>query len=823
MAYSSGNVVSGNKVNVTSKLNRTVSPFNSTNSIVGIDSYYDCQNNVFSGNDIYVKANDNYIYGMGVLGYMTGHTAPEGHGAIDNQFIGNKITLEGTYFVQGIVIGSSSEGTIVQNNIVNVKSSNVAYGINLEASQESNIIKNTFTLNSDAVYCLEAFTSNGNTIDSNNFDANGKQVYGIVFSSSNNNNVTKNKISAMGTGEPIGINLDSIPAGNAGMFLKSTSTNNTIKENNITSLKGYAIIVDNEAVDNEISKNYLDSEKGFGNNAINNTKINIIDGNYRYTFNVKLNDVTANYLEILTVSMDIDSGSFVKFFIIEKTTDNVIKEIGNTTSVNGKATVNYRMDVGKGKVRIKAVYSKENYLEAESIASLTINAGTPVVSFDDVSASTGGKANLIATVKDDLGRGVSGVTVKFYRVINGKYTMLGSTTTNSLGVAQKEVNMRGYDPGAYVISANITGMNFNAISKQAIMTVSADGIKVKFDDISANALSSVTFTATVTNANNNGVSGVNVDFYKLNELVGSAITDNNGVASLVVDNIPYAVGNYVISANVAGSGISPISKQANLKVNAAQAYIKLFSKVYSNGVLAKIMDAYGNPLSNKQVMFKVGETEYNVITDADGTIKMPNVAHGKYAITISFGGDNIYKAKKILYSTTVMPAIVDNNDYTVYYGNSIDYKVRIVGSDGNYVGANNVVTMNVGKVSYELSTDENGYVSKFLDLNPGVYVVSCEYNGDKVSNSIIVKPILEFTSVNQNNGDVTISVKLTNPSTGKAWANEEIAFKLNGKLYFALSNKNGIAALSVYNLDVGKYAICSEYGGCTIKNKIQIK
>ena len=57
----------------------------------------------------------------------------------------------------------------------------------------------------------------------------------------------------------------------------------------------------------------------------------------------------------------------------------------------------------------------------------------------------------------------------------------------------------------------------------------------------------------------------------------------------------------------------------------------------------------------------------------------------------------------------------------------------------------------------------------------------------------------------------------------EALANKEVSFKLNGILYSALSDKNGIAAISFTNLDVGKYAIYSEYGGCTIKNTLQIK
>ena len=90
MIYSTGNEVSRNKVNVSSKLNKTINNIGenqSTNTIIGIDLYYSSHDNVFSNNEVFVKGKDNYIYGMGVLGYYTGMNAPAGQGANKNQFI----------------------------------------------------------------------------------------------------------------------------------------------------------------------------------------------------------------------------------------------------------------------------------------------------------------------------------------------------------------------------------------------------------------------------------------------------------------------------------------------------------------------------------------------------------------------------------------------------------------------------------------------------------------------------------------------------------------------------------------------------------------
>ena len=163
-------MVSGNDVNVTSKLSQqqsTTGDKSSQNSIVGIDLYFNCHNNTFSNNKVYVKSKDNYIYGMGVLGYFTGHNAPEGQGATNNSFIENQITLDGIYCVEGIIIGDESEDTFVEDNVINLKSDAVTYGIYFEMSHKSYVANNDLTLNSQAIYGIEGYASNSNTVLSN--------------------------------------------------------------------------------------------------------------------------------------------------------------------------------------------------------------------------------------------------------------------------------------------------------------------------------------------------------------------------------------------------------------------------------------------------------------------------------------------------------------------------------------------------------------------------------------------------------------------------------------------------------------------------------
>ena len=57
----------------------------------------------------------------------------------------------------------------------------------------------------------------------------------------------------------------------------------------------------------------------------------------------------------------------------------------------------------------------------------------------------------------------------------------------------------------------------------------------------------------------------------------------------------------------------------------------------------------------------------------------------------------------------------------------------------------------------------------------------------------------------------------------------KVTIKLSGKkikgkkAVTAKTNNKGVATASIRNLNVGKFSITSSYGGCTIKNSIQIK
>ena len=133
-----------------------------------------------------------------------------------------------------------------------------------------------------------------------------------------NNLISKNRINVNSTGESITfINTDSLGYGNAGLYLKANSTNNIVENNEITTLKEYAILLDDEATNNVINNNYLVGENNYGNNAVSNLKDNDVSDNYKFIANPSISAINVPYLGTgtftLTFGSDLD-GAIVSFF-----------------------------------------------------------------------------------------------------------------------------------------------------------------------------------------------------------------------------------------------------------------------------------------------------------------------------------------------------------------------------------------------------------------------------------------------------------------------------------------------------------------------------
>ncbi len=214
--YSSSNDIGYNSIKGYSGLTRYYTAVKeSTNSIVGVDLYYDSNYNKVHHNNVVISAKDPYLYGLGVLGAETGK---RDQFATNNSFTDNIVFVNGTYYAAGIIAGYNSINTTMANNTIICFSNNVSYGVILEGAERSLIDSNYVISRSRINYVVEGYDTDYNVISNNTLNAYGQYVGDVSLFNSKHNSITKNKLSPIfregtlksGLELPDGIDLDGI-------------------------------------------------------------------------------------------------------------------------------------------------------------------------------------------------------------------------------------------------------------------------------------------------------------------------------------------------------------------------------------------------------------------------------------------------------------------------------------------------------------------------------------------------------------------------------------------------------------------------------------
>ena len=206
------------------------------------------------------------------------------------------------------------------------------------------------------------------------------------------------------------------------------------------------------------------------------------------------------------------------------------------------------------------------------------------------------------------------------------------------------------------------------------------------------------------------------------------------------------------------------------------------------------------------------------ITGDKGLAKLNiNLPAGEYIITAI----NLETGEMASNKITVIPRIIENNDLIKYYRNASQYTVKLIGDDGNPVGAGETVTFNINGVFYTRTTNESGIAKLNINLDPGQYIITAEYRECKVSNTITVLPVLTAQDISMKYRDGSKFVATLVDGQGKPYPNQKIQFNINGVFYYRTTDNNGQSALNI-NLELGKYIITSSYDEYNTSNKITI-
>jgi hypothetical protein len=475
--------------------------------------------------------------------------------------------------------------------------------------------------------------------------------------------------------------------------------------------------------------------------------------------------------------------------------DNVFKNSIANSSL-AIHSINCDLQISNNSIENSSSNDCDIYADKEVKTKLTLK-------FNNATAIAGKPTNLTAILLDDMGNTIFTKHIIFK--IDG-VEVKGKKGLNSISTAFNDL-------GKYTISGEFEYATLNG--EPATLTV-VNGANLYVDDITSYG-NGVEIKANLTDSLGNPISNSYI-FLNLKGNDVLLVTDSSGCAKT---NVNLDFGQYKLTATFDDVKYQPVSKTFTVNVlssiNSSDLNLSYNS---ADNFKAQLFNKDGSKLANENVVFNINRKDYNVTSDSNGwAVLNEKLDVGYYRVIVN----NPVTSESAAYSLNIVERITGNSNINMYYGAGKTFKVRVFDDHGNPVGAGEIVKIAVNKKTYNKATDSNGYASFKVTLKSGTYTITATYGGVKVSNKIVVKPVLTAKNISKKKAKtIKFTAKLVN-TKGKAVKGKKITFKLKGKTYSAKTNSKGIAALSLKNLKVGKYTITTKYGKSTIKNSIQIK
>ena len=344
-----------------------------------------------------------------------------------------------------------------------------------------------------------------------------------------------------------------------------------------------------------------------------------------------------------------------------------------------------------------------------------------------------------------------------------------------------------------------------------IESIPQESVSIQTHDVDMYYKDGTRFIAEIRDADESPIKNASVTF-ALNNIYYSRKTNDDGQASI---SLNLNSGKYVIKTIFNGT---TLNNTVNIK---STIYSSDVVKIYRNSTqyYAKFLDDTGDDLKNDAVTFNINGVFYKRTTNENGIAKLNlNLEHGKYILTAIHPKNGEMKSNNI----TILPTITNNSNVVKYYRNASKYSVTILGKDGFTVGSGHIVEFNINGVFYNRQTNINGIASLNLNLNPGDYIITAQYEGCKVSNTIRILSTLSAKNVEMAYKDGTKFKASLVDGIGLPAAYEKVTFNINGVFYTRTTDESGMVSLNI-NLMVGEYIITSMHNGLAISNKIIIK
>ena len=453
-------------------------------------------------------------------------------------------------------------------------------------------------------------------------------------------------------------------------------------------------------------------------------------------------------------------------------------------------------DLTTGDYPVFAYYNGDKYYKT-SYNSTTFNvaklASTTTVNVSDIKV---GEDAVIDISVPEITSGVVSVTVgdAIYNVavVDGK----GSLTLSGLASGSYDVVAKFNGDDKYLASED--SAKFNVTKLASTIDIAVDNIKVGEDAVIGVALPE--------DATGEVIISVNGKNY--------TVMTKYGMANVTISDL--ANGTYSVDAFYNGDDIyAPIKNSTAFTVSKVSDYnmtVDIADIVKGENATITVSvpeDGTGN------VIVTINGTDYKG-TVVNGTAKViiPGLDEGTYKVVTFYTGDNKYDSMIVNGTITVnknTKTTLTMDNLVKYFNGPQKLMAKLVDGFGNPI-ANATVYFTINGKVYARITDENGTASIAIRLLPGEYKASALFNGTDdydmaaVNASVLVKNTIlgNDTTLYFRNGTQYVAKFLD--GNGKALANTDVKFNINGVFYTRVTDENGIARLNI-RLDPASYII----------------
>ena len=514
------------------------------------------------------------------------------------------------------------------------------------------------------------------------------------------------------------------------------------------------------------------------------------------TFNVaKLASTTTVNVSDIKVGED----AVIDISVPEITSGVVSVTVGdaiyNVAVVDGKGTLTLS-GLASGSYDVVAKFNGDDkYLASEDSAKFNVAklASTTTVNVSDIKV---GEDAVIDISVPEITSGVVSVTVgdAIYNVavVDGK----GTLTLSGLASGSYDVVAKFNGDDKYLASED--SAKFNVTKLASTIDIAVDNIKVGEDAVIGVALPE--------DATGEVIISVNGKNY--------TVMTKYGMASVTISDL--ANGTYSVDAFYNGDDIyAPIKNSTAFTVSKVSDYnmtVDIADIVKGENATITVSvpeDGTGN------VIVTINGTDYKG-TVVNGTAKViiPGLDEGTYKVVTFYTGDNKYDSMIVNGTITVnknTKTTLTMDNLVKYFNGPQKLIAKLVDGFGNPI-ANATVYFTINGKVYARITDENGTASIAIRLLPSEYKASALFNGTDdydmaaVNASVLVKNTIlgNDTTLYFRNGTQYVAKFLD--GNGKALANTDVKFNINGVFYTRVTDENGIARLNI-RLDPASYII----------------